>query len=270
MQLNTIRTSNLKNHRSGPPAARKNENQPAPVAPDLSDAYAKDDQKGLSFGSLALLGMGAAAVVTSAAYAQPVEAAELDLAKDEVSSVEVDLQRSQRLLGGTKISGEVGGQENNLQRTPRFLGGEEFTGTWNGKKVDLDMTPRFFGGYNLEGSWGGQKVDLEIKPSWADFKATGEWGGQTVNVRFDLDWQGNFDIDGTWRGKEIDVNVKDGFVGGSVDGTYGKQNVNLDVSGNWFGSHSIEGESPEEAVFPFLLSNRLSEIRAENADSNGL
>ena len=74
--------------------------------------------------------------------------------------------------------------------------------------------------------------------------------------------------DGSWRGQEIDLNISSGFFGSRVSGEYGDQDIQLGASGQLFGIRNIEGESPEEAVFPFLLSNRLSEIRAESLESD--
>ena len=250
-----------------PPATPKVLAQ-APPERDLSDAFVKNEQTRFGLGRLALLGLGAAAAVTTVAQAEPAAIQDVDLAQDEITSVAVDLRQTGKLLGGSRGSGRVGEQENFLETTTRFLGGDQIEGTWNGQQVDLDMNSGFFGGYDIKGRWGENNVDLKIRSSWDDYQVTGQWGDEAVRARFDLDWSGNFDVDGSWRGEEIDLNISSGFIGSKITGEYGDQEVRLGASGQLFGIRDIEGESPEEAVFPLLLSNRLSEIRAQSLESD--
>ena len=231
---------------------------------DLSDAFVRSDQRTPGLGSLALLGLGAAAVITTVVQAQPAAAQEIDLARDEVRSVEVALRNSSKLLGGARLTGQVGTHNNSLETSTTLLGRERITGSWNGESVDIALKSRLLGGYDVEGRWGDNQVDLDITPVWGNYRVQGSWGADRINAEFDQDFHGNFDVDGSWRGNDIDLNFQTGFFKHDVSGSYGGGKIDLEVSSRSLGSYSIRGESPEDAVFPFLLSNRLSEIRAES------
>ena len=217
MQIKSHLNSNPSRRWDSPPAPKLDT---ATISQgDLSDAFVKSDERSPGLGGLALLGLGAAAAITTVVQAQPAAAQEIDLAQDEVRSVEVTLRNSAKVLGGGHLTGQVGSHSNSLETSSMLMGRQRISGSWNGETVDIALKSRLLGGYDVEGRWGDNEVDLDVTPVWGNYRVRGSWGEDRVNAEFDQDFQGNFDVDGNWRGQEIDLNFRSGFTRQDVSGS---------------------------------------------------
>lgn len=252
---------------------------------NIEDAVDKSRDSSWTLGKVTLAAVGLVAAATSVAHAQaaPTEISAADLRVDgtnevvtasETSAVKEAVTESQdldlsidRTWGGTvKLKGDWGDTSVNMTTQRDFWGNQDLDGKWGDKKVDLDLDRTLLGNYELDGKWGSSKVDLEIdRTLWGNHDVSGNWGNAEVDLNFDKDWGGNYDIDGTWNGQKVDLNVSRTW-GGSikVKGVWAGETVNFKASKDWGGNLDVHGETPEEAVVPWLVSTHINRVESES------
>jgi hypothetical protein len=230
---------------------------------DYSDAHVGGRTESPGFARMALLGLGAMTAFSGVANAEPLQPQEVISVQETANQVEVDLRQDMNSQGRWEIRGEVGGRVSQLERRTLNYGGVELSGSWNGQEVDLNISggawakdemwgPKW-SGYSIQGTWGEDAVDLEVTPHWSQFDVKGSWGDQSVEARFGTG------IHGTWRGEEINLERD----WSKLRGTLGDGNIEVNLGSSDDQSTAIQGNTPDQAIFPILLSGRLTSMNRE-------
>lgn len=248
-----------------PPRRDHDDSGPAPRADEPSDSYRSEKTTGNwragVMAGLALLSTAACAPQPS--HSPPVVKVSSQNRSTESAQNTVNLRKTPSAETASQSESEESNKQAsisdlNIDVHDNIWGNFDIRGKTNDSRVSLDVDQGLLGGYNLHGDWDGETVDLDLgRALLGGYNLHGKVGGKKVDLEINHDLWGDHNVSGSWAGEKVKLSVDRSFHGLKVEGQWGSSNVNYTAHRGLLGKFRVRGEGPDEAFFPWIVSERL-------------